>query len=248
MSHSYLITGGSNQSRRQKALQIIKNLEEKEIKNLKDNPDFIILKEKDSIKINQIRQLKKRLQLKPYQSKFKIALLLEAEKLTIEAQNALLKTLEEPPDNSIIILTTTHPELLLPTIISRCRIIKLSLASQLDHPQEKVQKSLKMIQNILSMGPGKRLKLAETVGENKEAALKFIIEQLHAWRKLLWDKSTSLNVAKIVRTLKIIQKAHRMLKNQVNFKLVIENLLLSYPQTQNTPGVSADFTPGVEKL
>ena len=58
--------------------------------------------------------------IKPYSSKWKIYIINEAEKMTVQAQNALLKTLEEPPAYAVILLLTSNPESLLPTIQSRC--------------------------------------------------------------------------------------------------------------------------------
>lgn len=80
----------------------------------------------DSIKIDQIRQLQKDISLKPYEAKIKIFIINDAEKLTLEASNAFLKILEEPPADSLIILITSKPQLLLPTILSRCQRLKFS--------------------------------------------------------------------------------------------------------------------------
>ena len=70
--------------------------------------------------------------IKPYSSRYKIYIVDEAEKLTVQAQNALLKTIEEPPVYGIIIFLTTNSEMFLPTIISRCVSLNLyPLASSL---------------------------------------------------------------------------------------------------------------------
>lgn len=79
-----------------------------------------------AIKIEYIRQLQKEINLKPYEARKKVFIINDAHNLTAEASNALLKTLEEPPQNSLIILVTSQPNLLFKTIISRCQIIKFS--------------------------------------------------------------------------------------------------------------------------
>lgn len=95
-----------------------------------NHPDTIVLKEKDeSIKIEQIRDIIQRLQMTK-QAKYKILLIKGAERLTPEAANCLLKTLEEPPPNTFIIMTTSSIREILPTIISRVRIIKFTAYSQ----------------------------------------------------------------------------------------------------------------------
>lgn len=63
--------------------------------------------------------------IKPYSSKWKIYIINEAEKMTVQAQNALLKTLEEPPAYAVIMLLTSNPEALLPTIQSRCVVMNM---------------------------------------------------------------------------------------------------------------------------
>ena len=77
------------------------------------------------IRISQIRDLQRTFNLKPYQSKYRAALFLRFEKANDNAANALLKTLEEAPAHAILLLTADAPEQLLPTIVSRCEILRL---------------------------------------------------------------------------------------------------------------------------
>ena len=72
------------------------------------------------IAIDQIRDLIKDIQLKPTEAEYKVAVIVEADRLKTEAANAFLKTLEEPPPKSILILLTTDPERIMETILSRC--------------------------------------------------------------------------------------------------------------------------------
>ncbi|MCQ9207834.1 MAG: DNA polymerase III subunit delta', partial [Omnitrophica bacterium] len=76
------------------------------------------------ISIDQIRLMQKEISLKAYEGRFKVFIIQDAQRITEEAANCLLKTLEEPPDSSLVILTCTNISGLLPTIISRCQIIK----------------------------------------------------------------------------------------------------------------------------
>ncbi len=79
-----------------------------------------------SIGVEDVRgQLVGDMAIKPYSSKYKIYIIDEAEKLTVQAQNALLKTIEEPPAYGMIIFLTTNADMFLPTIISRCVEINL---------------------------------------------------------------------------------------------------------------------------
>ncbi len=92
------------------------------------HPDLIhVTHEKPaSIGVDDIRkQLNDTIMIRPYSSSHKIYIIDEAEKMTVQAQNALLKTIEEPPSYAVILLLTTNQELFLPTILSRCVQLKL---------------------------------------------------------------------------------------------------------------------------
>ncbi len=80
--------------------------------------------ESRAVKIEDIRQLQKEINLKPYEAGKKIFIINDAHNMTAEASNCLLKTLEEPPQDALIILVTSKPELLFKTILSRCKIVK----------------------------------------------------------------------------------------------------------------------------
>lgn len=72
------------------------------------------------ITIAQMRDLMREIQLKPKESRHKVAIVVGADRLRVEGANAFLKTLEEPPDDSVIVLLTTDPQRVLETIVSRC--------------------------------------------------------------------------------------------------------------------------------
>jgi DNA polymerase-3 subunit delta' len=82
-----------------------------------------------SIPVDEIREMQKTLNLKPYEGKKRVIIISEIEKLSYSASNSLLKTLEEPPPESLLILTTSNPNALLPTVISRCQLLRLNRIS-----------------------------------------------------------------------------------------------------------------------
>ena len=96
---------------------------------LSDNqPDIIkITHEKpNTISVDDIRaQINNDVAIKPYSSPYKVYIMNEAEKMTVQAQNAILKTLEEPPEYAVILLLTTNVNSLLPTILSRCVVLNM---------------------------------------------------------------------------------------------------------------------------
>lgn len=93
-----------------------------------NHPDLIhVTHEKPgSIGVDDIReQINDTIMIRPYSSYYKVYIVDDAEKMTIQAQNALLKTIEEPPSYAVIILLTINEDLFLPTILSRCVQLKL---------------------------------------------------------------------------------------------------------------------------
>lgn len=93
-----------------------------------NQPDIIYLthEKPNTISVDDIRrQINQDIAVKPYASRYKIYIVDEAEKMNPQAQNALLKTIEEPPSYAVIMLLTTNADLFLPTILSRC--IRLNL-------------------------------------------------------------------------------------------------------------------------
>jgi DNA polymerase-3 subunit delta' len=90
-----------------------------------DKANELIPAPNGEIRIKQIRDLQKTINLRPYQSKYRVLIFLRFNQATDESSNALLKTLEEAPAHAILLLTAENPEQLLPTIVSRCEVLRL---------------------------------------------------------------------------------------------------------------------------
>lgn len=234
-----LILSGSHQERLKIAYKIIvdslgiPSIEEK------SHPDLIILTPSNSLGINQIRVLQQQLALKPYSAPVKAALITQAEKLTIPAQNALLKTLEEPPAKTLIILLAPRKESLLPTIISRCQTIQLPQKPEIEIDDQLLTHHALLLTNILESSPGKRIKLAQEFSQRQEG-LHLAKNLLWLWRELLLIKTgvkrgkiekklKSLKLSQIKTAIKNTQTTRIMLEANVNPRLAMENLFLSYP-------------------
>ena len=92
------------------------------------HPDMNVIQadfEGGTLKVDQVREVQHSMSLKPYQAKYRVALFLRFQEANDNAANALLKTLEEAPAHAILLLTADNPEQLLPTIVSRCEILRL---------------------------------------------------------------------------------------------------------------------------
>lgn len=134
ISHSYLFVGIEGIGKKMLATELAKAIlclnDNKYCNNCKscvefdgnNNPDFLYIEpDGNSLKIEQIREMQKKVQEKPIISNKKVYIIDNADKMTVEAQNSLLKTLEEPPEYIIFILATTEPQKIPATIISRCQ-------------------------------------------------------------------------------------------------------------------------------
>jgi len=130
------------------------------------HPDVIEVEaEGKTLKVDQVRELCGQLRYKPFEGRTKVAILAEAERMNPAAMNALLKTLEEPPAGTVLILTALSLESLLPTVISRCQVVRvqpLSTAVVEEMLMEKIQveRSEARLLAVLSEGSvGKALSL-----------------------------------------------------------------------------------------
>lgn len=145
--HAYLITGPAGVGRRTLALRFAQALNCltppapgqpcrfcascKRIEQMQ-HPDLAVVqaeREGATLKIDQVRELQHVLSLSPYESRYRVAIILRCEEAHPSAANAMLKTLEEPPANVVIILTAKSVENLLPTIVSRCEVLRLRTLS-----------------------------------------------------------------------------------------------------------------------
>ncbi len=153
---------------------------------LSDNhPDIIrITHEKPgSIGVDDIRkQINGDVYIKPYSSPYKIYIMNEAEKMTVQAQNALLKTLEEPPAYTVIILLTTNISSMLQTILSRCvilnmkpvadNLVKKFLMEEMEIPDYKAEVCVAFARG--NIGKAKLLASSEDFEKVKEEALSLL--------------------------------------------------------------------------
>ncbi|MBT0662994.1 DNA polymerase III subunit delta' [Geobacter pelophilus] len=142
IAHAYMFTGPEGCGKRKTAVALIEALYCKDscgcgkcpacsrVLSLQ-HPDLHIMEPDGAfIKIDQVRQLQRELSLRPYEAPFKSCIIEAADRFHQAAGNALLKTLEEPPGNALIILLTSNPEAVLQTIRSRCQMLNFRNLSE----------------------------------------------------------------------------------------------------------------------
>lgn len=128
LSHAYLFEGDDAQSMQKVAINFAKLIlcnkdEQCEAKvNTLNHPDFMyVSSEESTIKKEKVEQLVHHMNQLPIEGNYKVYIVEDFEKLTVQGENSILKFLEEPPQNTIAILLSTKPEQILDTIHSRCQ-------------------------------------------------------------------------------------------------------------------------------
>lgn len=197
VSHSYIINGEEHSGKRMLAEAFAKALQCREggtegcgtcrsclQAESHNHPDIIyVTHEKTVIAVDDIReQIVNTMDIKPYSSPYKIYIVDEADKMNEQAQNALLKTIEEPPAYGIIILLANNANRLLPTILSRCVLLKIRpaddrqlkqfLMSSLQIPDYSAQIAVSFAQGNVGKAVG--YATSETFGERKDQILELV--------------------------------------------------------------------------
>lgn len=194
-----------------------------------NHPDFKIIKpDGNSIKIEQIRELQKKLVEKPIISERKIYIINDADKMTTEAQNCLLKTLEEPPEFAIIILIGANESAFLSTIKSRCTIIHfLPIEDEALERYLKEEKNITIESNIMLKTCQGSVKKAIDLSEKKEQYSQ--IEELLRQIK-------RLDIIEIIKKAEILYKEKEEIYNLLDY-MNVNLIYLSSQDYKYTEGV-----------
>jgi DNA polymerase III subunit delta' len=119
------------------------------------HPDVLVVEPGDSgaIKIDQVREVVDRAAFRPFEGRRRVVIFDEADALVVPAQNALLKTLEEPPPSTVFILTTSRPDTLLPTVRSRCIRLSFAAAGPIEVDADAREVASQVLAQIASLDP-----------------------------------------------------------------------------------------------
>lgn len=188
----------------------------------------------NSISVDDIRtQVNNDILIKPYSSKYKIYIIPEADKMTVQAQNALLKTIEEPPSYAVIFLLTENAEVLLPTIRSRCvmlklrnikdKLIKKYLMEEMEIPDYKADICTAFAQG--NMGRAIMLATSEHFNEIKEEAVQLL--------KYIND----MELYEIVEAIKRINNYKLDITDYLDIIMIWYRDILLYKATKDVDGV-----------
>ncbi|HCM82703.1 MAG: polymerase III, delta prime subunit protein [Candidatus Gottesmanbacteria bacterium GW2011_GWA2_44_17] len=226
--HAYCITGGTNEDRMNKEKSLCQEWKVQPFDILRIHAP----EEKQSVGIAEIRMLTHNLSLSPRQSPFVVGIIDQSECLTPEAQNALLKTLEEPPPRARIILETHHTSLLLPTVISRCHIIQLS--NQPSVSQDDKEKIRHTIQSLSGKKPGELCHAVDQLFTHKEEKIGFLNTFLHILHTQLThvpkkekNREEIKDIHEISCNIRAVIKAQKQLSAHVHSALVFDAFFLT---------------------
>lgn len=184
--------------------------------------DIETLEFEKALGIEDVRNIQKKIFLKPFKGERKSTILILRSGATMDAQNSMLKLLEEPPPSSMIFLITDNYHAFLPTILSRAKIIEIK------EEQKEIDDS--GLRQILEMdGAGDALYLAQVVSKDKNEAVIWLESAILSARGQMLgnveDKQEALRLRKLIHKLEL---THYDLKTtNVNARLALENLLIS---------------------
>ena len=249
VSHSYIVAGEKGSGKKLLAklfamtLQCEKHGKEpclqcsscKKAMN-RNHPDIIYVSHEkpNSIGIEDIReQLIADVDIKPYTGPYKVYIVDEAEKLTVQAQNALLKTIEEPPVYAVIMLLVNNGATLLPTIASRCvtlnfkpvrdEVIKKYLMEELHVPDYQAEVSVAFAQG--NVGRAKQIATAEDFAEMMEAAFRIL------------KKGKDMEVYEMVDAIKLLSEQKHTVYEYLDLFLVWFRDVLMFKATNQIDGL-----------
>jgi DNA polymerase-3 subunit delta' len=181
--------------------------------------DVTVITSEKTIGIPDIKNLQKNIYLKPLRSDQKAVVLEAFLGATIEAQNAFLKILEEPPQNTIIFILLQSLDFVLPTVSSRCNVINLK--QQYKPEENEKEEYLKLLDQIKdkTINP---LIIAQDHGKDKETALFFLEKLISVLETNLVKNPTQGKI------LKNLQKSYTLIKTtNTNVRFALENLFLN---------------------
>lgn len=182
--------------------------------NLEDyrtnDPDILYFKTGEKLGIAEARKIIDHFSLKPYSAKGRVVIIEEAGDLTPEAQNALLKTIEELPNEAVFIMCSNSDARILPTILSRCQIVRVN-SSQLT-----VNSNEEDIEQLLKATIEQRFEYVEKL-KDKEEFLNSLLLYFHQ-NILIYPKFT----ADLLQT-------EQWAKQNVNMRAILEYLMLVMP-------------------
>ncbi|MGI6685387.1 MAG: ATP-binding protein [Bacillota bacterium] len=214
-----------------------------------NHPDVIIIDPQGtSFKIEQGRELQKKVNFKHYEGKYKVLILTGADLMTVQAANSMLKILEEPPERTIFILTAENGDNILPTVLSRCQVIKFGQEEKVDKDfgqrGAETEEILNLVQSLSQLDYCQLLKISESWEKDRES-VKDLLESMLTWfrdivvAKLtgklaivknpnMWDMllNSSVTPEAALVAAEEVERSQKLLGQNANLRLVLDVMFI----------------------
>ena len=178
---------------------------------------------KQSLGIETVKRIQEDIYLTPVQGNKRLLVIYDAHILTTEAQNALLKLLEEPPAHLIFILVVGNLHLILPTIQSRCFLINLQVSAEQASGLSEEEKTL-----LLSLDTKAIFELAEKKSKTKDEAVEWSKKLIEQLQQELHTQTSNLAIQQYSNLLHKLLKIHQTVSStNISPRMTIESMLLS---------------------
>ena len=230
ISHSYIFSGSDGSQKYELAREFAKEI--LGLQNL-NSPDFFqIDSDGSSIKIEQIRDMNKSIIEKPIVSAKKVYIINDANQMTKEAQNSLLKTLEEPPEYAHIILISSNDNMFLTTIKSRC--VKINFNNLTEHEVKSISPDVSKnlpdyellantFNNLENINIIELLNSKENIFKDKDDVYGVLEYLENLFLKLLRNNADD---SRYIKCIEIIENTKDRLKKNSNFDMTIDRMLI----------------------
>ncbi len=207
LTHAYIFNGQSQS-------ELLKAVQEFSREINVHATDLIICNQEEKIKIAELRKIIKNMSLKPILGEYKMAVVANADNLSIENSNILLKTLEECPEYVIIILLAAKTKNILPTVFSRCQLIRFRNNNQ-EINSEDIENINYLIDKNITIK--QKFDLINKISENN------LEETINNWLIYFSDKKS---ISKNQLILKKLLHIKKISNSNINKKLVLEDFIL----------------------
>lgn len=192
--------------------------------DLKSNPDVKVLDGRvvNSIGIEDVKALQEEMRYKPFKELVQIAVIFDAKKLTVQAQNSFLKTLEESPDSTAYFLLASSERDLLATIVSRSKKIYLKDISNEQEGVGEVSQYCFEDTNLITA-----FKVIEGLAKEKLECIEYLEGYLSALQKFFrWSINEGTNIRKVTEKIYLVNTTKGQIMANGNRRLLLENLYL----------------------
>ena len=223
------------------------------LKLASDNHPDMMLIEPDgaSIKNAQVEAFQEFIYIRPFESAYKIVVFQKAHLMTDRAQNRILKVLEEPPEYAVFIFLTSQTDLMLDTVLSRCQVISEDETTEFNLDEPMMEKVLELAKGIETADVGRVFEYGPYLKKEKEKISEFLMmlsillrdaliyretNNIHLitrqnltilnYKDNVFSLSKGLSRTKNIALIECIEETDLKLKNNMNFDLTIDKLLV----------------------